>query len=132
MLNKLAVIGLVMTFVWSAQAQDAPKEMKGDMKVDLKGYVVDAMCATGMLKKDDPMAAASKHTKGCALEEGCAASGYGVFSDGKWYKFDEAGDKMAMDLIQKTSTNKGIMVEVKGMMKGEAIAVSEISEYHEE
>jgi hypothetical protein len=95
----------------------------------LSGYVVDAMCAQGMLKKSDPMAKAAAHTKSCALEDDCAASGFGVFSDGKYYKFDEKGDTMAKDLIEKTSTEKGIMVDVTGSMKGDRLVVASVTEH---
>jgi hypothetical protein len=111
-----------------ALAQEAKKESKSSMT----GYVVDAMCAKGMAKKESPMEAAAKHTKDCALEEGCAASGYGVFSDGKWYKFDENGDKLAKDLIEKSKTEKGLMIEVTGEMKGDKLAVATINEHKAE
>ena len=151
MLKTLGILCLGLMLIVPAVAQDAKKDAKKDAKemksaemksaemksaemksAEMKGYIVDAMCASGMAKKDDPMKAASMHTKGCALEEGCAESGFGVFSNGTYYKFDDAGDKMAMELIQKSETKKGMMVAVKGMMKDDAFAVSEIREYHQE
>lgn len=124
-MKALWLIVAVLILAVPGFAQEGKMQAKGTMH----GYVVDAMCAKGMAKKDNPMDAAAKHTKACALEEGCAASGYGVFSEGKWYKFDAAGDKMAKELIEKTKTEKGIMVEVKGEMKGETLAVSSIIEH---
>jgi len=105
--------------------QDAKKSEKTTMH----GYVVDAMCAKGMAKKDNPMEAAAKHTKACALEEGCAASGFGLFSDGKWHKFDETGDKAAKELIEGSKTEKGMMIEVTGELKGDVLAVASITEH---
>ena len=82
-------------------AQDANTEKKPEMKTEKKemtkgenkwhGYVVDAMCAKTILKKDNIMERAAKHTKDCALEDACSATGYGLFYDNKYYKFDEAG-----------------------------------------
>lgn len=133
MMKLLSVLTLALVFAVPAAAQDAKPDVKAEKSTELKGYVVDAMCASGMAKKEEPMQSAAKHTKTCALEEGCAESGFGVFSNGTWYKFDETGDVMAKALIEKSETKAGMMVEVKGMMKGDAgLAVSEMREYREE
>jgi len=124
MMKSIAIFLLLIAFTLPGLAQDD----KAAGKVEVKGYIVDAMCAKGMAKKDKPMEAAAKHTKECALEEGCAASGFGVFSDGKWYKFDEKGDALALELIKSSKTEKGMMVEVEGEMKGDVLAVAEIEE----
>lgn len=96
--------------------------------VTLKGYVVDQMCAKGMAKKSDPMVKAMAHTKECALEESCAASGYGIFSDGKWIKFDANGDKLAKESIENTKREKGLYYEVAGKMDGAKLAVASLKE----
>jgi hypothetical protein len=98
----------------------------------LQGYVVDQMCAKMMMKKENTMKKAAAHTKACALEEECAASGYGVFSEGKWYKFDEEGDEKAFSLIENTENEKAIMVEVTGKMKGDELIVASIKEHKAE
>ena len=123
-MKTLAVALLAILIAAPGSAQD---EMKST-KTQVSGYVVDAMCAKGMAKKDKPMEAAAMHTKQCALEEECAASGFGVFSDGKWYKFDEKGDVMASELIKASKTEKGIMVKAEGEMKGDVLAVSALGE----
>jgi hypothetical protein len=95
----------------------------------LTGYVVDAMCAKGIVKKGGKvMERAAAHTKECALEKDCAASGYGVFSDGKYIKFDKHGDEMAQNLVQKTDKEKAIAVEVTGKMEGNRFAVASMKE----
>jgi hypothetical protein len=115
-------------------AQDKKKESRKeiaagkDVAMAMKGYVVDLACAKDMIGKDDAMTKAANHTKKCALEEMCAASGYGLFSDGKWYKFDEAGDKLAKALIEKTTKKKEIAVEVTGKMGDGTMAVTSIKE----
>jgi hypothetical protein len=109
-----------------ATKAEVMKEMKGEAK--WHGYIVDAMCANNMLKKGNAMEKAAKHTKECALEEACAASGFGVFSDGKYYKFDEKGDKLAKEMIEKSATEKGLMADVFGSMKDDKIMVASLAE----
>ncbi len=110
---------------------EAKAAMKAEAKeVMLHGYIVDAMCAKGMAKNSDTvMKKAAAHTKGCALEEACASSGFGVFADGKWYKFDEAGDKQALELITNSKTEKGFMAMVSGQPHGDKFAVTTITEH---
>jgi len=59
------------------------------------GYLVDHNCGKRMVmndvKKSDVKAA--RHTKDCALEETCKASGYGIVTGGKFYEFDDAGTR---------------------------------------
>jgi len=136
MKQTLIVILMVCLFALTAGAQDKP-EMKKEMKkmakeamavTTMKGYVVDQMCAKGMAKKENMMEKAAAHTKECALEENCAESGYGLFSDGKYYPFDETGSEKAHELIEKTSKKKEIMVEVSGTLDGTTLAVADIKE----
>jgi hypothetical protein len=94
----------------------------------LKGYVVDQMCGKGMAKKPNPMEKAAGHTRDCALEDACSASGYGIFSDGKYVKFDAAGNKLAKEAIEKSKREKGLYFEVKGTVNGEMLAVSSVKE----
>ncbi len=101
-----------------------PEKAAGKDVSKWHGYVVDAMCAKAMAKKDNPMERAAKHTRDCALEESCASTGYGLFYDGKYYKFDDEGDKKAKDVIEKSSTEKGLMVDVTGTMEGDKILKS--------
>ncbi len=112
----------------SAQDTASQKGSSAGESVTLRGYVVDAMCARGIAKKDKVMDRAAAHTRECALEDNCAASGYGVFSDGKYIKFDSHGDEMAQDLVQKSEKDKGLAVEVTGKMEGDRLAVASINE----
>jgi len=133
---KRLISFLILSLVISIAvfAQDKKEEPKKEMSSDkagvmtMKGYVVDAQCAGDMADKEDVMKKAANHTKKCALNEKCAESGYGLFSDGKWYKFDEAGDKQAKALIEKTSKKDQIAVEVKGTMGDGTMAVTSIKE----
>ena len=52
--------------------------------ITLKGYIVDQMCAVSIQKKADPMARAAKHTRDCSFHPECAASGFGIFVEGRF------------------------------------------------
>lgn len=137
---KTLIVALLLTSFVAVPAfgQDAMDEKKEEPKAAKKevakeegkwhGYVVDAMCAKNMLKKGNAMEKAAKHTRDCALEEACAESGYGLFHDSKYYKFDEAGDKMAKEAIEKSTAEKNLMFDVTGKMEGDRIMVASLSE----
>ena len=128
-----AMLGLLpVNQAYSQEKLGEAMKAKAKETTTLQGYVVDQMCAKTMAGKENTMKKAAAHTRDCALEEECAASGYGVFSEGKWYKFDEAGDEMASELLENTDTEKGIMVEVTGKMKDEALVVASIEEHKAE
>jgi hypothetical protein len=128
-LNKMVIFALAFLFASvSLMAQQAKKETKSMSNKGFTGYVVDKMCAVGMVKKGPKVAMekAMKHTKACALEDDCAASGYGLVMDGKFFKFDERGDKLAAEYLNKTTKKRDLLVDVKGTLKGEVIDVASI------
>jgi len=134
MRNVLSLIVLFVLVTGIGLAQDKMEKMdkkptKSDAKTEkVHGYIVDAMCAKGMAGKETTMKKAAAHTRVCALEEECANSGFGVFSDGKWYKFDAAGDKKAKEMLEKTTTQKGIMVDVAGSIQDGQLIVASLME----
>ncbi len=131
-MKHLAVAFLVFASVAlfaQEKKAEAPKAEAKAKGTTLHGYVVDQMCAKSMAKKSNPMELAAKHTKECALEEACAASGYGLFyENGKWVKFDENGDKLAKKMIEKSKKEKDFMADVTGEMKGDKFVVASIVE----
>jgi hypothetical protein len=96
--------------------------------VTMKGYVLDKMCGEGMVKKGNAMQKAAGHSKDCALSENCAASGFGIISDGKWVKFTEGTDKDAKAALEKSKRAKGMYYEVSGTMEGDQLALASIKE----
>jgi len=81
------------------------------------GTLVDVMC------KDKDIAG---HTKKCAV--GCAKSGFGlVTSDGKFVKFDEAGNAKALAALKATDKEKDLKAKVEGTLDGDIVQVSSIS-----
>jgi hypothetical protein len=116
-----ALVTLLATFSLSTFAQESKS-------VTVKGYVVDKMCATGMVKKSDPMERAAKHTKDCALEDHCAASGFGIVSDGKWHAFDPKGSDKAKAAIEGSKREKGLYYEATGSFDGELFTLVSLKE----
>ncbi len=94
----------------------------------MKGYLVDQMCGKNMPKAgaEKAMQKAKRHTRECALEDDCAASGYGLVSGGKFYPFNDAGSKMAADYLKNTKKKSDIEVNVVGTMDGMTINVQAI------
>jgi hypothetical protein len=94
------------------------------------GYLVDYMCGKHMVmnnvKKSD--AKAAKHTIECALDEVCAAKGYGLVTGGKFYKFDASGDKKAAIYLNATKREDNIRVEVLGVMDGDKMSIRSIKD----
>ena len=82
----------------------------------LSGTLVDVMC------KDKDAAA---HTTKCAL--GCSKSGFGlVTNDGKFVKFDEAGNAKALAALKATKKDKDLKAKVEGSVDGDTVSVSSI------
>jgi len=82
----------------------------------LNGTLVDVMC------KDKDLAG---HTTKCAL--GCAKSGFGlVTGEGKFLKFDEAGNAKALAALKATKKEGDLKAKVDGTGDGDNIQVSSI------
>ena len=123
----IAVTVLTLALALAVFAQD---NSGGGSATTMKGYIVDEMCGKDMAGKSDAMTKASKHPASCALKSSCSESGYGLVSDGKWYKFDDNGNTEAKALLEKSKNKKGgtKMVEVTGTRDGDNLAVTSIKE----
>ncbi len=99
----------------------------------MTGYLVDKMCAQKMTKLDEAKATekAMKHTKDCALEDMCKEDGYGLVSNGKFIKFDDNGDKLAVAYFEKSTKEKDFLVDVSGTMDGDVMKVESINDVQE-
>lgn len=126
----VGVVLLAISIVFSTAVGQEKKKEGASGEIALKGYLVDQMCANGMVKRggEQAMERAARHTRTCALEEGCRASGYGLMSGGKFYKFDAKGDTLALDYFEKTSIERGHLVEVKGRTNGTTFTVTSLAE----
>jgi hypothetical protein len=94
----------------------------------MHGYMLDVACGTKMSKLSAKKAEekAKAHTKDCALQDACKASGYGLMMHGKLMKFDDNGNKLAAAYFDKTKKEKDFWVDVKGTMEGNTIKVESI------
>ncbi len=80
------------------------------------GTMVDVMCKGKDL---------ASHTRECALN--CAKSGYGlVTADGKFLKFDEAGNAKALTTLKKSTKEKDLKAKVTGTLAGDVLKVETI------
>jgi hypothetical protein len=80
------------------------------------GTLVDVMC-----KKAD----LASHTTKCTI--GCSKSGYGlVLADGKFVKFDEAGNAKALAALKATSKEKDLKARITGTLDGETVQVESV------
>jgi hypothetical protein len=115
----------LVLFTFSPAQTKAKKKQSSEV---MKGYLVDKMCGTNMEKKDaeKAMQMAAKHTKMCATEEACAASGYGLMMSGKWTPFDAAGSKKAAEYLKNTKAKDHIFIAVNGKLDEDKITVSSI------
>jgi hypothetical protein len=119
---KASALGVLVLFAASlAFAQ-------GAKTVTLKGYVVDQMCAKTLAKKENVMEKAGAHTRKCALEEGCTESGYGLFSEGKYYRFDDKGSEKAKTMIEGSKRESALMFEATGSVDGDMLTVKSLKE----
>ena len=80
------------------------------------GTLVDVMCKGKDL---------ASHTTKCAVS--CAKGGYGlVLSDGKFVKFDEAGNAKTLTTLKSTSKEKDLKAKVSGTLDGDTVKVTSI------
>ncbi|HEY1435478.1 MAG TPA: hypothetical protein VGG65_08890 [Thermoanaerobaculia bacterium] len=84
--------------------------------------LLDTMCSAKEQVKKDPDA----HPTSCALQ--CAKSGFGIVaSDGKYLKFDQAGNDQVMAALKSTKKTDHLRVNVDGELKGDTIAVKSVT-----
>jgi hypothetical protein len=81
--------------------------------------VIDSMCV------DKAKANPDKHTVKCALA--CEDGGYGILTaDGKFIKFDAAGNQKTVAALQATQKKDTIRATVEGTLSGDEIQVSSL------
>jgi hypothetical protein len=122
---KRLVLSFVMTFVLAASSLVLAHE-----KVKLTGYLGDVMCTSGHLKEspEELTKVTAEHEKSCGLMDACVKSGYGIVADGKWYPFDDKGNKLAKGIFEKSAKSDHIKVTVEGMKHDGKILVERITE----
>ena len=81
--------------------------------------LVDHMCV------DKVKASPDDHKTSCLIQ--CAGSGYGILENGKWLKFDKAGNDMALAALKATSKKDHVRVNVSGDLSGDTIHVAKLT-----
>ncbi len=102
-----------------ALAQEAKKANK---QATLVGYLSDCQCGESM----ESVKMAADHTKECCLMDACAKSGFGIYADGKFIKFDPKGSDKAKDFLIALKKEKDLKVKVKGKMENNVFMLSSI------
>lgn len=85
------------------------------------GVVMDAACGARVAANAEKTA---KHTVACALMESCKASGFGLILEGRFLKFDPAGDEQALKLLEAAKVRENFRAEVTGEFSQDDIKVS--------
>jgi hypothetical protein len=85
------------------------------------GVLVDAKCGVQLA---DQSSEAAKHEISCALQ--CKDSGFGIITAGKFYRFDDSGNRQALFLLKATEKKSNLKVRVGGHISDDLIEVEEI------
>ncbi|HTY42289.1 MAG TPA: hypothetical protein VMH79_10490 [Thermoanaerobaculia bacterium] len=84
--------------------------------------LLDSMCSS----KEKMMKAPDAHSTSCALQ--CAKSGFGIVTaDGKFLKFDQAGNDQIVAALKGTKKTDHLRVTVDGTLMGDTIAVKTVT-----
>jgi hypothetical protein len=102
-----------------------------DKTVTLDGYLIDNSCAAGHSTDKTFGTWVKTHGTSCAKMEACEKSGYGVVVGEKLYKFDDAGNTSAEELLKNTKSKKGLKVKAEGTVDGDTLKVSKLTEVTE-
>ena len=99
-----------------------------DNTVTLDGYMIDNACASSHASDKTFDTWVKAHGTSCATMDSCEKSGYAVYANKKVYKFDDAGNASAEDLLKNTKSKKGLHVKVEGTVDGDTIKVTKLTE----
>ena len=123
LIAAFAVSGIALAGA-NLRADDAAKDKKDE---GVAGILIDKKCGAG---KNEEKAA--EHKASCALA--CADSGLGVVKGDKWIKFDDKGQKLAKEYLEKHKDDKeATKVHVAGKLneKGDTIEVTAVHSQEE-
>ena len=120
----LAVTGVSAQFMSGETMHSGSYAPEVEPSITVKGYLIDKTCAAA--HADGLADAAMGHPRACALKS--LAAGLGVVSKGQWFPLDEKGSKKAAELLEKSTVENGVMVQVTGRMHGNTFIVSHIKE----
>ncbi|MFQ3608093.1 MAG: hypothetical protein SNJ55_05610 [Chloroherpetonaceae bacterium] len=117
------VLLALLVIVSPATAQTTKKESKNDKsQTTLVGYLSDCQCGESL----ESVKMAAEHTKECCLMDACAKSGFGIYSGGKFIKFDPKGSDKAKNFLIALKQEKDLKVKVKGKMENDMFMLASI------
>ncbi|MGI8959798.1 MAG: hypothetical protein ACR2IV_08580 [Bryobacteraceae bacterium] len=93
---------------------------------EVQGVVIDHSCAEDILKHGRQIIL--KQRRDCSLMKHYLRDGYGVVTDDqKFYSFDDAGNKKAVQLLKNIPDKDNLKVIVTGNVEGDTIKVTDMS-----
>lgn len=107
---------------YGVRAQDEAEKAADSKAKEVRGVLIDNACGS----KQNSEEKAAGHPKACAMKEGCAKSGYGVFSGKQLIKFDEAGNAKAKEYLAVPENATKVVVLGTVSEDGKTIVVKEI------
>lgn len=93
---------------------------------EIQGLIIDRNCAQDILKKGRQVIL--KEKRECSLARQYVRDGYGVLTDdNRFFGFDDAGNKRALELLKNSPNKDNLKVIVTGDIDGDTIKVTEMS-----
>jgi hypothetical protein len=126
-LSSVFTLALLLSLSIFANAQEMAKKAAKAKKMTLTGNIIDKMCSATATSDE----AAAGHKKGCSLSPRCVGSGFGVYSGGKYYEFDEKGSALAKTALEGSTAEKGAKFKVMGSVVDNKMTVTKITEVAE-
>lgn len=120
----IAAIATVIVVVVITPANAQESKSKKQKQTQLVGFLSDCQCGESL----ESVKMASEHTKECCLMDACAKSGFGIYSEGKFTKFDAEGSKKAQTYLTSLKKEKNLKVKVKGELKEGVFVLAQIQD----
>jgi hypothetical protein len=93
---------------------------------EFQGVVVDRSCGDDILKHGRQIIL--KQRRECSLTKHYLRDGYGIVTDDhKFFKFDDLGNKKAIQLLQNVNHKDDLKIIVSGEVDGDTIKVTNMS-----
>ena len=123
------VFALSLMLLMAGVLAFAQEAKQAEKSVKLTGYLMDNMCASSQEHDDEALNHTAKgHPVACTLMPDCSKGGFALVADKKIYKLDEAGNKLALEVLKATKTKKGLQVEVEGTLDGNTLRATKVTE----
>ncbi|MGQ9806657.1 MAG: hypothetical protein ACUVRP_11365 [Chlorobiales bacterium] len=119
---KFPIYLILLTLLATASSATAQETKKAKTQTTLVGYLSDCQCGESL----ESVKMAASHTKECCLMEECAKSGFGIYANGKFIKFDSKGSDKAKDFLVALKKEKDLKVKVTGKMENGVFMLASI------